>query len=125
MRTSTMAEAKTVPPELALPPLLNVVSVVDVPCPFALLVCSNVIKDVAADATMNKAADHANVTTDIATVVEEIMYEDGNKAVESDVIVDIAKVAVDEAVGQSGVENDDGHAADEKIVAIGDENVVE
>ena len=81
MRTSTMAEAKTVPPELALPPLLNVVSVVDVPCSFALLVCSDVIKDIAADATMNKVADHASVTTDITTVVEEIVHKDGNEAV--------------------------------------------
>ena len=125
MRTSTMAEAKTVPPELALPPLLNVVSVVDVPCPFALFVCSDVIKDVAADATMNKAADQTSVTTDIATVVEEIVHEDKNKAVESDVIADIAEDIVVEAVGQSSVKNDNGHAADEEIVATGDENVVE
>ena len=123
--TSTTAEAKTVPLEPALPPLLNVVSVVDVPYPFALLVCSDVIKDVAADATMNKAADHASVTTDIATVVEEIVHEDGNKAVEFDVIADIAEDAVDEAVGQSDVENDDGHAVGEEIVATCDENVIE
>ena len=114
-----------VPPELALPPLLNVVSIVDVPCPSALLICSDVIKDVAADATMNKAADHASVTIDIATVVEKIVHEDGNKAVESDVIAYIADDAVNETIGQSGVENDDGHAADEEIIAIGDENVVE
>ena len=123
--TSTTAEAKTVPPESALPPLLNVVSVVDMPCPSALLVCSDVIKDVAADATMNKAANHASVTTDIATVVEEIVHEDGNKAVESNVIADIAEDAVDEAVGQSDVENNDGHATGEEIVATCDENVVE
>ena len=87
--TSTTAEAKTVPPELALPPLLNVVSVVDVPCPSALLVCSNVIKNVAADASINKAADHGNITTDITAVVEEIVHKDGNKAVESDIKADI------------------------------------
>ena len=75
--TSTMAEAKTVPLEHALLPLLNVVSIVDVPCPSALLVCSDVIKDVALDATMNKAAYHGSVTTDIITVVEEILHKDG------------------------------------------------
>ena len=123
--TSTTAEAKTVPPEPALPPLLNVVSVMDVLCPSALLVCSDVIKDVAVDANMNKVADHANITTDIATVVEEIVHEDGNKAVESDVIADIAEDAVDKAVGQSNVENDDGHAMGEEIVTTCDENVVE
>ena len=32
---------------------------------------------------------------------------------------------MDEVVGQSGVENDDGHAAGEEIVATCDENVVE
>jgi len=56
---------------------LNVVSVVDVSSPSALatlLVCSDVIVivDVAADATMNKAVDHASVITDISTVVKEI-----------------------------------------------------
>ena len=49
--TSTTAEVQIVPPKPALPPLLNVVSVVDVPCPSALFVCSDIIKDVAADAT--------------------------------------------------------------------------
>ena len=34
MLMSTTAEAKTVPLELVLPPLLNVVSIVDVPFPF-------------------------------------------------------------------------------------------
>jgi hypothetical protein len=53
------------------------VSVVDVSSPSALatlLVCSDVIVivDVAADATMNKAVDHASVITDISTVVKEI-----------------------------------------------------
>ena len=74
---------------------------------------------------MNKAADHDNVITDIAMVVEEIVHEDGNKAVESDVKADIAEDIVDEAVGQSGVENDDRQASGKEIVAIGDENVVE
>ena len=78
---STTAEAKTVSLEPAPFPywLLNVVSVVDVPSPFALLICNDVIKDVAANVTINKAADHASVTTDIATVMEEIVHEDGNK----------------------------------------------
>ena len=118
-------EAKTVPPEPTLPLLFNVVSVVDVSSPFALLVCNNVIEDILADATMNKAAYHGNITTDIITVVKEIMYNDENKALESDIIVDMAEDVVDEAVGQSGVENDNGHAADEEIVATADENVIE
>ena len=50
--------------------MLNVVNIVDVSFPTSLLVCSDVIKDVAADATMNKAEDHANVTTDFATMVK-------------------------------------------------------
>jgi hypothetical protein len=61
--TSTTAEVKTVPPELFPPSLLNVVNVVDMPSSFALFVCGDVIKNVAADATINKAADHANFTT--------------------------------------------------------------
>ena len=105
--------------------MLNVVNVVDVSFPSALLVCNDVIKDVAADATMNKAEDHANVTTDIATMVEEIMHKDENKALESDVIADMAEDTVDEAVRQSSVENDDKHAGGERIVATADENVVE
>ena len=100
-------------------------NVVDVSFLSALFVCSGVIKDVAADATMNKAEDHVNVTTDIAMVVEKIVHEDENKALESDVIADIAEDAVDEAVGQSGMKNDDGHASGEEIVATVDENVVE
>ena len=75
--------------------------------------------------TMNKAADHSSVTTDIVTVVEEIVHEDGNKAMESDVKANIAEDAVDEAVGQSVVENDNGHAMGEETVATCDENVVE
>ena len=105
--------------------LLNVVSVVDVPSSSTLFIYSDVIKNVAADATMNKAADHASVTTDIGTVVEDIVDEDGNTTLESDVIADMAKDAVDEAVGQFGVENDDEHAAGGKIVATTDENVVD
>jgi hypothetical protein len=119
--TSTTVEAKTPCRNLSLPPLLNVVIVVDVPS----LCYSDVIKDLAADATMNKAADHASFTTDIATMVDEIVHEDENKALESDVIADMTEDAVDEAVGQSGVENDDGHATDEEIVPTADENVVE
>ena len=122
---STAVEVKTVPPEPTLPLLFNVVSVVDVSSPFALLVCNNVIEDILADATMNKAAYHGNITTDIITVVKEIMHNDENKALESDIIVDMAEDVVDEAVGQSGVENDNGHAADEEIVATADENVIE
>ena len=122
---STTVEAKAVLAEPALFSLLNVMSIVDVSCPSALFVCSNFIKNVAADATINKVADHASVTTDIARVVEDIVHKDGNKAVESDIIAYITKEAVDEAVGQSGVKNDDGHAAGEEIVATGDENVVE
>lgn len=103
---------------------MNVVSVVDVTSPSALLVCSDVIKEIAADATMNKPTNHVNVTTDITTVVEDIVHEDGNKALESNVIADMAEDAIDEAVGQSGVKNDNGHAADEEIIATADENVV-
>ena len=95
--------------------MLNVVSVVDVLSPPALFVCSDVIKDVASHATIHKAADHASVTTDITTVVEEIVHEDGNKALESNVIVDMEEDLVDESVGQSDVENDDGHGAGEEI----------
>lgn len=67
----------------------------DVPCLSALYVCSDGVKDVAANATTNKVADHANVTTDITTVVEEILHEDKNKAVDSDVIADMTENAVD------------------------------
>ena len=123
--TSTTAEVKMVPPEPTLTSLLNAVNVVDVPSLPALVVCSDVIKDVASDATMNNAADHASVTTDITTVVEEIVHKDGNKTLESDVVVDMAEDLVDEAVGQSGVENDYGHGADEEIGATADENMVE
>ena len=123
--TSTMVEAKTVSLEPAFLPLLNVVSVVDVSSPSALFICSDNINNIAADATMNKAANHANITTDIAIVVGEIVYEDENKALESNVIADMTKDAVDETVGQSGVNNDDKHVAGEKIVATTDENVVE
>jgi hypothetical protein len=58
-------------------------------------------------------------------VVEEIVHKDGNQTLELHVNADMAEEAVDEAVGQPGVENDDGHAAGEEIVAISDENVVE
>ena len=74
---------------------------------------------------MNKATDHTNITTDITTVVKEIVHENGNNALESNVITDMAKDAVDEVIGHSGVENDDQHAAGKKIVATTDENVVE
>lgn len=83
--TSTAAEVKTVPPKPAPTSLLNVIRVVDVPSTSALLVGSNVAVDVAADATMNKAADHANVIIDINTVYEKIGYEDEKKSVEPDV----------------------------------------
>ena len=123
MLTSTTAEAKTIPLEPLLPPLLNVVSMVDVSSLSALIVCSDVIKDVTTYVTMNVVTDHANVSNDIVTLVEEIVHEDENKAEKSDVIANMAEDAVDETVGQSCVENDDGHAAGEKIVAIRDENV--
>jgi len=58
----------------------------DVSSPSALFVCSDVIKKVAANATMNKATDHASFITDIVTVVEEIVHEDGDNALEFDVI---------------------------------------
>lgn len=74
---------------------------------------------------MNKAVDHANITTDIATVVKDIVHEVENKALKFDVIVDMTEDVVDETVGESGVENDDMHAADEEIIATADENVVE
>ena len=74
---------------------------------------------------MNKAADHANVTTDITAVVEEIVHEDGNKALESDVIADMAEDLVDEVIGPSDVENDDGHGAGKEIGSTADENMVE
>ena len=93
-------------------PLLNVVNVVDVSSPSALHVCNHGIKDVAADVTTNKVADHANVTMNIATVMKEILDEDGNKVVDSDVIVVLAESALDKALGQAMAENDDGHAAD-------------
>ena len=125
MLTSTTAEAKTVPPEPAPTFVLNVVRVVDVPSTSTLLVGSDVIVDVAADATLNKAAEHASVSTDIGTVVEGIWHEDGKKSVEPNVIADMADDAVDDAIAQSCVENDDGHEADEKIVVAADDNVVD
>ena len=90
-----------------------------------MFVYSKVIKDVAADATLNMAANHAIITTDIATVVENIVHENKNKTFESDVITDMAEDAVDDEVGQSGVENDDKHVAGDEIIAITDENVIE
>ena len=95
--------------------MLNILSVVDVSSLSTLLICSNVAKDVAADTTINKAADHAIETTNIVTVMEEIVYKDENKALKSDFIIDMMENAVDEAVGQSEVENDDGHAVESKL----------
>ena len=92
--------------------------------PSALFVCNDVIKDVVANAIMNKAADHANVTIDIAMVLEEIVHEDENNALESDVIANMAKDTIDEAVGQSGVEKRRRHTTGEEIVITADENVV-
>ena len=80
--------------------MLNVVSILDLPSPYALHVCSDGVEDIAADAITNKVADHACVTTNIATVVEEILHEDGNKAVDSDVIHDLTEDAVKEAFGR-------------------------
>ena len=117
MLTSTTAEAKTISSELALHALLNIVSVVNVSYPSALFVCSNVVKDVAADTTMNKVANHVS----IATVVEEIVHENENKVLEFDVIADMVEDSVNEAVGQSDVENNDMHTAGEEIVATADE----
>ena len=101
--TLTTAEAKTVPPELAFPPLLIVVNVVDVSSPSALFVCNDVIKDVAVDAIMNKLTDHASNTTNIVTMVKKVVHEYRNKALKSDVIVDMAEDAVNEVVGHSGM----------------------
>ena len=123
--TSTAAEAKTVPPELAPTPLFNVIRIVDVPSTSALFVGSDIVVNVAADATMNKAAEHPNFSTNIGTVVKKIGQEDGKKSVEPDVIADMAEDALDEAVAQSGVENDDGHRASEEIVGAANENVVD
>ena len=69
------------------PLLLNVDSVVDVPSPSALHVCSDIVKYFAADTTTNKVGDHVSVTM----VVEKILHGDGNKAVDSDVIADLAE----------------------------------
>ena len=120
---STMAEAKMLPLEPLPPPLLNVVSVMS--SSSTLIVCSDVIKDITTDITINVVSDHDNVSKDIATLVKEIVHEDAINAVESDVISDMAEDAVDDAVGQSGVKNNDGHAAADEIVATGDESVVD
>ena len=80
-------------------PLLNDVSIVNVPSPSALHVCSDGVKDIAADATTNKVANHANVTTNIATVKEDILHKYGNKAVDSDVIANMSEGTIDEAIG--------------------------
>ena len=105
--------------------MLNVVNVVDVSSPSALHVCNDGVKDVTADATTNKVANHAIVTMDIATVMEEILHENENKAVDFDVITDVTEGTVDEALRQAMAENNDGHATGKEIVATGDENVVE
>ena len=128
MLTSTTAEAKTVPLEPAPTPLLNVVRVVDVPSTSTLVVGSDVITDVAADATLNKAAKHASVNTDIGTVVEDIRLKEGTKSVIADVIAEfiaISEDVVDDAIAQSGVKNDDGHGVGEEIVVAADDNVVD
>lgn len=65
------------------PSMLNVVSVVEAPSPFAMHVCSDDVKDVAADTT-NKTGDHANIIIDTNAVEEEKLHKDGNKAVDSD-----------------------------------------
>ena len=64
----------------------------------------------------NKVADHASITTDIATVVEKILHEDWNKAIDSDGITDPTEGIADEAIGQAMMENDDMYATDEEIV---------
>lgn len=63
-------------------PVLNVINIVDVASHSALHVCDDDVKDVTADAIMNKMEEHTTVTTDIATVVEEILHEDEIKAVD-------------------------------------------
>ena len=123
--TSTTAIAKTILLEHAATPLLNVACVVDVPSTSTLLVGSDVIADLVADATLNKAAENANVNTDIGTVVEDIRQEDAKKSVIAELIADIAEHAVDDAIAQSGVENDDGHGAGEEILVAADDNVVD
>lgn len=120
---STTTKEKLLPLEPLLPPLLNVVSVLS--SSSTLIGCSNVIKDVTTDITINVVSDHDNVSKDIATLVKETVHEDAINAVESDVIVDMAEDIVDDAVGQSGVENNDGHAAAEEIVVTRNENVVD
>ena len=80
--------------------------IVDVPSHYALHVCNDGVKDVAADATTNKVADH--VTTDIATVLEEILHEDENKAMDSDIIIDMTEGVVYEALGQTMAEASTG-----------------
>ena len=102
--SSITAKAKTVPLEFVLPSFLSVVSVVDILSPSALTVCSDIIKNFAADVSMNVITDYANITNDIAMVVEEIVDDDGYKAVESDIIADMVEDAVVEAVGQINVE---------------------
>ena len=73
--------------------------------------------------TVNKVADHANVTTDIATMEEEILDE--NKAMDSEGIVDLVKGIADKVFGHAMTEIDDGRTAGKEIVVTANENVVE
>ena len=59
------------------PSLLYVVSVINVSSPSASNVCSDGVKDIATDSIMSKVTDHASVTTDFVTVVEDIVHENG------------------------------------------------
>ena len=99
------------------------------PSTSTLLVGSDVIFDVTADATLNKAADDVSVNTNIGMVRKDIVYEDEKKSVIADVIADafadMAEDEVDDAIVQSGVENDDRHGAGNEIVIASDDNVVD
>lgn len=79
--------------------LLNVFNVVDVPSYSTLHIFCDGVKEVVVDATTNKVAEHANVTTDFTTVVNEILYDNENKVVDSDVIADMTEGVTDEVLG--------------------------
>ena len=95
------------------------------PSTSTLLVGSDVIFDVTADAILNKAADDVSVNTNIGMVGKDIVYEDEKKSVIADAFADMAEDAVDDAIVQSGVENDDGHGAGNEIVIAADDNVID
>ena len=61
----------------------------------------------------------------LKTITRTRTLKGGGFGLTPDVIADMAEDAIDEAVAQSGVENDDGHGAGEEIVGAADENVVD